>query len=119
MPKKFKAPTLAEVTYEYLGLHKKRARKSDYDTLLNHFTKALMRVRDAEEIRAALALDTHESLPVQMKSPAYERLLALEGRSIDLLREYAQIMYDFGPEFQPYADRLWREAKQMEDNYEI
>jgi hypothetical protein len=31
-----------------------------------------------------------------------------------LLREYAQEMYDFGPDFKDYADGLWNEAKRLE-----
>jgi hypothetical protein len=115
MAKKYKEPTLAAITYEYLGLYQQRARQSDYQRLMDLYTKALQRAQTSDEIRAALALDTHQHLPVQMKSPAYERLLALEGRSIRLLREYAQIMYEYGPEFSAYADTLWAEAKRLED----
>jgi len=115
MAKKFSRPTLAEIAHKYLGMHKQRVRAADYEKLQDLFTRTLMRTRDGEEIRAALALDTHRNLPVQMKSPAYERLLTLEGRNIRLLREYAQEMYEFGPEFADYADRLWVEAKQLEE----
>lgn len=114
MANKFKAPSLAEIAYTYLGLHKKRARKADYEKVEQAFVKAVARARKAEEIRAALALDTSRNLPVQMKSPAYERLLAIEGRTPALLREYAQEMYDFGPEWHHYADMLWDEAKAMD-----
>lgn len=111
---KFTSPTLAEITYEYLGLHRKRVRQADVDRMQERFLKALTRTRDAGEIRAALKLDTARNLPVQMKSPAYERLLSLQGRTPDLLREYAQEMYDFGPAFQHYADSLWDEAKALD-----
>lgn len=114
MAKQFKTPTLPEITYTYLGLHKQRSREADYTRLQDHFIKVLTRTRSAEDIRAALALDTARNLPVQMKSPAYERLLALEGRTSALLREYAQEMYDFGPAFQQYADQLWDEAKALD-----
>lgn len=115
MSAKPKSPTLAEIAYKYLGLHQQPARKSDYDQLIDLFTRTLSRTDDPAAIRNALALDTHNYLPVQMKSPAYERLLALEGRKLRLLREYAQIMYEFGPEFTPYADMLWDEADALED----
>ena len=115
MAKKYNLPSLAAITYEYLGLHQRRARQADYQRLIDQYTKALQRARSGDEIRAALALDTHQHLPVQMKSPAYERLLAIEGRSIRLLREYAQVMYEYGPDFAPYADTLWAEAKRIED----
>jgi tol-pal system protein YbgF len=48
---------------------------------------------------------------VQLKSPAYERLLAISGRTPELLREYAQELYEYGPEWNYYADKLWDEAK--------
>lgn len=116
MPKReFAVPTLAEITYHYLGLHKQRARQSDYDQAEKLFQKALLRVRKVEDIRAALALDKARKLPVQLKSPAYERLLAIEGRTPKLLREYAQEMYEYGPEWTHYADMLWDEAKRLED----
>lgn len=115
MAKKFKIPTLAEITYQYLGMHMDRARLSDYERLQQTYLKRLQREQDPQEIRASLALDTHRHLPVQMKSPAYERLLALEGRSVKLLREYAQEMYEYGEEFLPYADRLWDEAMRLEN----
>jgi hypothetical protein len=118
MSPKFKAPTLAEITYEYLGLHRQPARQSDYDRLIERFIRTLHRIQDPAEIRAALALDTHQYLPVQMKSPAYERLIALEGRHLKLLREYSQILYEFGPEFAPYADQLWDEADELEEQQE-
>lgn len=116
MPRQeFKVPTLAEVTYHYLGLHKQRAREADFALAEKQFQQALTRVRKPEELRAALALDTARQLPVQLKSPLYERLLALSERTPKLLREYAQEMYEFGPEFKHYADLLWDEAKRLED----
>lgn len=114
MANNFKTPSLAEVTYHYLGLHKRRARQSDYDSAEQLFQRALTRVRTVQEIRAALALDTGRKLPVQLKSPAYERILVLSGRTPQLLREYAQEMYEYGPEWTAYADRLWNEAKALE-----
>ena len=115
MANKFKQPSLAEITYTYLGLHKRSTRLADYDKVQNAFVKTLTRINKPEEIRAALALDSARQLPVQMKSPAYERLLILIGRTPSLLREYAQEMYEYGPEWQEYADRLWQEAK-TQDN---
>ncbi len=115
MANKFKAPSLAEITYNYLGLHKQRARQQDYDKLQNSFVKALTRINKEEDIRAALALDKSRYLPVQMKSPAYERLLRIKGRTPELLREYAQELYDYGAEMQDYADRLWDEAKALDE----
>jgi hypothetical protein len=114
-----KPPTLAEVTYHYLGLHKKRARKADYEDAEDMFRSTLQRTRSPQEIRAALALDSARKLPVQLKSPAYERLLILQGRTPALLREYAQEMYDFGPEFIHYADTLWDEADEIEEGAEF
>ena len=114
MAKQFETPSLAEIAYTYLGLHKKRARQKDYERVEQTFVKVLSRTREPQEIRAALALDSANKLPVQMKSPAYERLLILSGRTPDLLREYAQELYDFGPEWNPYADRLWDEALDLE-----
>lgn len=117
MPKKdFQIPTLAEVTYHYLGLHKQPARQSDFEQAEKMFQKALMRTRTVEDIRAALALDKQRKLPVQLKSPAYERLLSIAGRTPKLLREYAQEMYDYGPEWTPYADMLWDEAKRLDED---
>jgi len=116
MSAKFKAPTLAEITYEYLGLHKKQSRQKDFDQLQNAFVKKLTRIRKPDEIHAALALDKAHHLPVQMKSPAYERLLIMSGRTPKLLREYAQELYDYGPEFIAYADRLWAEAKRLDSD---
>jgi hypothetical protein len=115
MSKKFTPPTLAEITFQYLGLYKQRAREKDFESLEKQFQKALIRVQKAEEVRAALMLDTGRVLPVQMKSPMYERLLSLEGRTQALLWEYAQIMYEFGDEFRPYADQIWEEAKAMSE----
>lgn len=114
MANKFKQPTLAEITYTYLGLHKRSTRLADYDKVQDSFVKTLTRINKSEEIRAALALDSARMLPVQMKSPAYERLLVLNGRTPALLREYAQEMYDYGPEWQGYADMLWDEAKALD-----
>ncbi len=113
MATKFTPPTLAEITYEYLGLHQRRVREKEYISLEKQFQNALIRTQNAADIRAALALDTARKLPVQMKSPLYERLLNLEGRTQALLWEYAQVMYEFGEEFKPYADQLWQEAKSM------
>jgi len=110
----FKIPTLAEATYHYLGLYKQPARQADFEKAERTFQNALKNVHKPDEIRAALALDKARRLPVQLKSPAYERLLALDGRTSKLLREYAQEMYDFGPEFSYYADTLWDEAKALE-----
>jgi hypothetical protein len=116
MPKQeFKVPTLAEATYHYLGLAQQPAREKDYQQAEKLFQQALTRVRKPEEIRAALVLDKGRRLPVQLKSPAYERLLSLTGRTPKLLREYAQEMYEFGPEFQHYADMLWDEAKRLDE----
>jgi hypothetical protein len=114
MPKTFTPPTLPEVTYAYLGLFDRPARLKDFQDLEARFQKALIRTENPEDVRAALALDTHRRLPVQLKSPLYERLLSLQGRSVKLLREYAQIMYEFGPEFTHYADQLWDEADELE-----
>lgn len=114
MPSRITQPSLPEATYHYLGLFGVRARQSDFERAEKLFHQALGRVRRAEDIRAALALDTKRMLPVQLKSPMYERLISLSGRSPRLLREYAQEMYDFGPEFKPYADDLWDEAKQLD-----
>lgn len=110
--------TLAEATYRYLGLHKKRARQADYAAAEQLFQRALQRVSKPEQIRAALALDTHRNLPVQLKSPAYERLLAISGRTVALLREYSQEMYEYGPEWTHYADMLWDEANALEAEQE-
>lgn len=114
MPNSNKPPSLAEMTYHYLGLFGQRTRQVDFDRAEKQFQQALGRVRHADEIRAALSLDKNRFLPVQMKSPMYERLLALSGRTQRLLREYAQEMYDFGPDFRDYADSLWNEAKQLD-----
>ena len=111
---KFKAPTLTEITYQYIGLYRQPAREKDFAALEKTFQKALTRTNNTQEIRAALALDTERVLPVQIKSPLYERLLTLEGRTLSLIREYAQVMYEYGPAFHSYADRLWNEAKRME-----
>lgn len=113
MPSRITPPTLPEATYHYLGLFGVRARQSDFERAEKLFHQALGRVRRPEDIRAALALDTRRLLPVQLKSPLYERLMSLVGRSPRLLREYAQEMYDFGPEFKPYADDLWDEANRL------
>jgi hypothetical protein len=113
-----KSMTLAEATYHYLGLHKRRARQVDYEAAERLFQNALQRVRKPEEIRAALVLDKYRRLPVQMKSPAYERLLVLSGRTVPLLREYAQEMYEYGPEWTHYADSLWDEANALEEQQE-
>lgn len=115
MPK-YQAPSLAEITYAYIGMQRGPARMKDFESLENQFHKALIRTSSAEDLRAALALDTGRTLPVQMKSPIYERLLSVEGRSVALLRDYAQEMYEYGPEFAAYADRLWQEAKDLEHN---
>lgn len=114
MPNQFKPPSLAEITFYYLGLLTQRARQSDFDRAEKQFQQALGRVRKADEVRAALALDKNRLLPVQMKSPLYERLLTLSSRTPRLLREYAQEMYDFGPDFKDYADSLWNEAKRLD-----
>jgi len=114
MPNSIKPPSLAEVTYHYLGLFSQRARQADYDRAEKQFQLALGRIRHPDEIRAALSLDKNRLLPVQMKSPMYERLLTLSGRTQRLLREYAQEMYDYGPEFKDYADSLWEEAKRLD-----
>lgn len=114
MANEHETPTLAQATYHYLGLHKTRARKADYERAEKHFRDALHRVSKSEEIRAALVLDTARKLPVQLKSPAYERLLSLDGRTPALLREYAQEMYEYGPEWTYYADTLWDEADDLE-----
>lgn len=114
MANTFKPPSLAEVTFHYLGLLGQRARQSDYDRAEKQFQQALGRVRQPDEIRAALALDKNRLLPVQLKSPLYERLLTLSGRNQKLLREYAQEMYDFGEDFKDYADGLWNEAKRLD-----
>lgn len=114
MPNQFKPPTIAEIIFHYLGLLSQRARQADFDRAEKLFQQALGRVRKADDVRAALALDKHRLLPVQMKSPLFERLLSLSGRTPRLLREYAQEMYDFGPEFKDYADSLWAEAKRLE-----
>ncbi|GAB4511674.1 MAG: hypothetical protein OHK0046_10060 [Anaerolineae bacterium] len=114
MAKKFQKPTLAEVTYHYLGLFQQRVRQADFDRAEQMFHEALQRTNRIEDIRAALALDTTRRLPVQLKSPAYERMLSLAGRSPALLREYSQEMYDFGPLFTHYADMLWDEADDLE-----
>ncbi|MCU0474496.1 MAG: hypothetical protein MUC99_00010 [Anaerolineae bacterium] len=109
-------PTLAEIVYQYLGLFGRSARATEFERAQQQFVQAVQRAQSPEDIRAALALDLRSRLlPVQMKSPAYERLLSLCGRTPDLLREYAQEMYDYGPEFQHYADQLWDEAKGMDD----
>ena len=114
MAQQIKTPSLAEITYHYLGLHKQPARQSDYEKAEKAFLNALQKVRKADEIRAALALDTGRYLPVQLKSPAYERLLSLSGRSVQLLREYSQEMYEYGPEWAHYADMLWDEANALD-----
>lgn len=116
MPKNFKVPTLAEITYHYLGLFQRSARQADFDRAERQFQEALQRVRNPDEIYHALKLDTTRRLPVQLKSPAYERLLSLKGRSVQLLREYAMELYDYGPEWNPYADQLWKEAKALEES---
>jgi hypothetical protein len=112
---KFKPPKLTDVTKAYLDLQDQPARMKDFESLEKQFQKALTRAKTPDEIRAALRLDSGRKLPVQLKSPLYERLLVLQGRSISLLREYAQIMYEFGPAFQQYADRLWDEADLLEE----
>ncbi|MCU0464872.1 MAG: hypothetical protein MUF38_09915 [Anaerolineae bacterium] len=108
-------PALAEIVYHYLGLFQRSTRQIEFERAEKQFVQAVQRVQSADEIRAALALDMRSRrLPVQMKSPAYERLLSLCGRTAELLREYAQEMYEFGPAFQHYADQLWAEAKQLD-----
>lgn len=116
MSNKFTPPTLAEITYQYLSLYKQPAREKDFESLEKQFQKALIRTKKAEDVRAALMLDTGRVLPVQIKSPLYERLLTLEGRTQSLLWEYAQIMYEFGDDFKPYADQIWEEAKAMSED---
>jgi len=108
-------PTLAEIVYHYLGLFRRSAREVEFERAEKQFVQAVQRAQSPDEIRAALALDMRSrQLPVQMKSPAYERLLSLSGRTPLLLREYAQEMYDFGPDFKHYADELWEEAKHID-----
>lgn len=115
MSDKFPKPTLADATRLYLDLFRQRARQKDYDKAERYFQEALQRTTNPKEIRAALALDKGRLLPVQLKSPAYERLLSLSGRSPALLREYSQEMYDYGPMFKHYADMLWDEANELEE----
>ncbi len=108
-------PTLAEIVYHYLGLFRRSTREVEFERAEKQFVQAVQRAQTAAEIRDALALDIRSrQLPVQMKSPAYERLLSLSGRTPALLREYAQEMYDFGPDFKHYADDLWEEAKHID-----
>lgn len=108
-------PTLAEIVYEYLGLFRRSAREVEFERAEKQFVQAVQRAQTVDDIRAALALDIRSrQLPVQMKSPAYERLLSLCGRTPELLREYAQEMYDYGPAFEHYADQLWEEAKRID-----
>ncbi len=115
MPKKtFDTPTLKEATQQYLDLRRQPARQSDFDRVERAFQQALQRVRTVEDIRSALKLDRHRVLPVQLKSPAYERILSISGRTPALLREYSQEMYEYGPEWKHYADMLWDEANQIE-----
>lgn len=116
MPKKqFDSPTLPDIIYKYIGMMQKPSRQSDFEKLENTFQKVLRRTNNPKEIRKALELDTRRRLPVQIKSPAYERILVLEGRSAKLLREYAQDMYEYGPEFAHYADMLWDEADELDE----
>lgn len=116
MSKNFKIPTLAEITRAYLDLLKARYPDAKaLDSNEKQFQSALGRIRKTDEIREALALDTERILPVQLKSPAYERLLSMEGRTIPLLREYAQEMYEYGAAWTAYADRLWDEADLLEE----
>lgn len=114
MAKNFTIPTLVDATRQYLELLQQPARQKDFDKAEAAFQKALQRVRRVEEVRNALKLDKRRQLPVQLKSPAYERMLSIAGRTPELLREYAQEMYDFGPEFTHYADTLWDEAKRLD-----
>jgi len=115
MGAKPQAPTLAEIVYHYLGLFRRSSREVEFERAQAQFVQAIQRTQSVDEIRAALALDIRSrQLPVQMKSPAYERLLSLSGRTPTLLREYAQEMYDFGPDFKHYADELWEEAKYLD-----
>lgn len=115
MPKQpFPQPTLLEITQKYLELAQSPARQQDYERLEQLFQKTLTRTRHGEEIRAALRIDKRRQLPVQIKSPAYERILSIEGRTPKLLREYAQEMYEYGPQFTQYADTLWDEADELE-----
>jgi len=107
-------PTLAELFRAYLDMQHRPARQKDYDQLEQRIQRKLIRTADSASIRKALAQDKSRQLPVQIKSPAYERIVAIEGRTVKLLREYAQEMYEFGPEWQHYADQLWAEARQLD-----
>lgn len=115
MPRNFKIPTVTELVRAYLdAMRPRQPDQKVLDSLERQFQNALGKVRDPQEIRSALSLDTERELPVQIKSPAYERLLSLEGRTVPLLREYAQEMYEYGAAWNVYADRLWDEADALE-----
>ncbi|GAB4323209.1 MAG: hypothetical protein Kow00117_11790 [Phototrophicales bacterium] len=117
MPKKFPTPTLEELVRAYLdAAHPRYPDQKVLESLQAQFQKVLNNTPNPQAIRSALALDTERKLPVQIKSPAYERLLSLEGRTIALLREYAQEMYEYGAMWTAYADRLWDEADALEDD---
>jgi hypothetical protein len=118
MANKFPQPSLEDITREYLALYQRSARQSDFDRAEQRIQLALSHVRMPQDIRNALNADRGRRLPVQVKSPMYERLISLSGRGIRLLREYAQEMYDFGPDFRAYADSLWAEAKLLEESEE-
>jgi hypothetical protein len=122
MPRPSEDNELVEIIRHYLSLYTKPSRQKDFENTEARFQQVLIKINDAAKIQAALAADKNNKLPVQIKSPAYERLLVLKGRSVGLLREYAQTMFDYGPEWNVYAQSLWQEAKllkQKEEEEEI
>ncbi len=74
------------------------------------FAYALFAGSDEQAIREAVALDASDTLPVDLKRAAYERLIELSGREPRDLQSYAWYLQLHGPEWDDYARSLLDEA---------
>lgn len=75
---------------------------------------ALAACEDPAQIERALDLDAGDELPIQLKSAAFERRLAIGAREPAILRRFAEHLWLHGPERDAEVEALRREADALD-----
>jgi hypothetical protein len=107
---------LVEAAQKILAIRRRSsATEADLNRAMDAFMDALRAEGDAGQLRIALDQDRDALLlPPELKSAAYERLLALNRRQPATLREYAWHLQFYGPDQDDEAEALMAEAERAD-----
>ncbi|MFP4370512.1 MAG: hypothetical protein ACLFR2_13110 [Candidatus Kapaibacterium sp.] len=90
------------------------AYSSSLDEAIADFEDALDFTTGISQLKEVLKLDRLHFLPISLAIDTYEKYLALNRNDTEILRNYADFINDLIPEWGDYADKLTKEADEIE-----